>query len=115
MAGMTDPSSQNDTPPRFVLGALQVVRASGPSRTDMADFDTICRVAEFLGYVRAAAWLRANPARYVDALSALEQAIANRQLLPLGYWTNGRESWSGPEIETGVVPADAWWVEPHDE
>ena len=116
MTGTSNQLAHDETPPpRLVLGALHMVRASGWSRTDMADLDTICLVAEFLGHARAAAWLRANPARYIDAVSALDQAIANRQPLPIGYWTNGQDTWSGAEIEMGVVPADARCVKPQDQ
>jgi hypothetical protein len=48
-------------------------------------------------------------------LHALDQAIAAQQALPVGYWTNGRDTWTGADVENGVVPSDAWWVEPQDE
>jgi hypothetical protein len=99
--------------PRFVLGALRAVRTSGP--IDMADFDTACLIAGFFGYPRAMAWLRAHQDRYPDMLRALEHALAAHQPLPTGYWTNGRDTWTGADVENGVVPSNAWWVEPQDE
>ena len=99
--------------PRFVLGALRAVRMSGS--IDMADFDTVCLIAGFFGYPRTMAWLHAHQDRYPDVLRALDQAVAAHQALPVGYWTNGRDTWTGADVENGVVPSDAWWVEPQDE
>jgi hypothetical protein len=99
--------------PRFVLGALRVVRTSWP--IDMTQFDLVCRMLRFFGYPRTMAWLRAHQDRYPDVLRALDQVVAAHQALPVGYWTNGRDTWTGADVENGVVPSDARWVEPQNE
>jgi hypothetical protein len=65
----------------------------------MADVDIVCRIVGFFGYPRAMAWLRAHQDRhpYPDVLRALDQAIAARQALPMGYWTNERDTWTGAD------------------